>query len=136
MLGQIVRVGVRMSAGVAVGVIPGTLYAGLIGMVNFVVDGPWDQIPAFPVGGVLVGSLFGLLGGVAWALSGAAAPDSGPPPAGGRVPVMAESQRRNRSPQAPLWAPARRSDSGQVGRRSRRPRFPCHNRGNFSARGN
>jgi hypothetical protein len=78
MLGLIVRGGVRMFAGTVLGVVPGTLYAILVGLVNFAVYGPWDEVPDFPVGGVLGGMLFGLLAGIAWALSGATATDSSP----------------------------------------------------------
>jgi len=100
MLCQIVRVGVGMSGGVVLGIVPGTLYACLVGVFNFALDGPWDEVPAFPVGGVMVGALFGLLGGIGWALSDEAAPAGSPPPTGGRSHVTAESPGRNPSFQA------------------------------------
>src|SRR5438132_11404452 len=74
MLGQIVRVAVRMSAGVVLGAVPGALYAGLVGAVHLGVSGRWDRAPAFTVGCILAGGLFGLLGGITWALSGKTAP--------------------------------------------------------------
>ena len=76
MLGQIVRAMVRMSAGVVLGAVPGALYAGLVGSVHLGVSGSWDRVPAFILGCVLVGGLFGLLGGIAGALSGEVAPGS------------------------------------------------------------
>jgi hypothetical protein len=69
MLGQIVRVAVRMSACVVLGAVPGVLYAGLVGAVHLGTSGRWDRVPAFTVACVLVGGLFGLLGGITWALS-------------------------------------------------------------------
>jgi hypothetical protein len=74
MVGQIVGVAVRMSACVVLGAVPGVLYAGLVGAVHVGLSGRWDRVPAFTVGCVLVGGLFGLLGGIAWALSVKSAP--------------------------------------------------------------
>jgi CheY-like chemotaxis protein len=84
MLGQIVRGAVRTAAGLALGAVPGTLYGALVGMVHLGVSGRWDRAPAFAVGCTLAGALFGLLGGVGWALSGEPAPAGSPPPAGRR----------------------------------------------------
>jgi hypothetical protein len=75
MLGQVVRVAVRMSAGVVLGAVPGALYGGLVGAVHLGVSASWDRAPAFTLGCVLVGGLFGLLGGITWARRGR------PPPA-------------------------------------------------------
>ena len=41
MLGQILRVAVRLSAGVVLGAVPGTLYAGLVGAVHLGVSASW-----------------------------------------------------------------------------------------------
>ena len=78
MVGQVVRGVGRLSAGVALGVVPGALYAALVGAVHLGVYGRWDRIGAFAVGCVLVGAVFGLLGGIVWALSGAAARERRP----------------------------------------------------------
>jgi hypothetical protein len=104
MLGQIVRGVVRTSAGLVLGGVPGALYAGLVGAVHFGVYGRWDRAPAFAVGCILVGALFGLVGGIHWALSGEAAPGSSPLPTA------------RGSSQVALVVPARRSDRSQVGR--------------------
>jgi hypothetical protein len=71
------------------GAVLGALYAGLVGAVHLGVSGRWDRVPAFAVGCVLVGALFGLLGGIKWARSGAAAPDSSPR----QQPVVHPSKR-------------------------------------------
>jgi hypothetical protein len=81
MLGQIVRVAVRMSAGVVLGAVPGALYAGLVGAVHVGASGDWDLVPAFTVGCVLVGGLFGLLAGITWAVSGSTGRSGSPPSA-------------------------------------------------------
>jgi hypothetical protein len=78
-----------MSAGAVLGLIPGTLYAILVGLVNFAVYGPRDQAPTFPLAGVLVGVLFGLLGGIVWTLSGETALESNPHPVA--IPPSAEA---------------------------------------------
>jgi hypothetical protein len=78
MLGQIARVAVWMSAGVVVGAVPGALYAGLVGAVHVGASGDWDLVPAFTVGCVLVGGLFGLLAGITWAVSGRSDPGRSP----------------------------------------------------------
>jgi hypothetical protein len=75
MLVQVVRVAVRMSAGVVLGAVPGALYGGLVGAVHLGVSASWDRAPAFTLGCVLVGGLFGLLGSITWARRGR------PPPA-------------------------------------------------------
>jgi hypothetical protein len=81
MLGQIVRVAVRISAGVVLGAVPGALYAGLVGAVHIGASGDWDLVPAFAVSCVLVGGLFGLLAGITWAVSARTGPGrSGSPP--------------------------------------------------------
>jgi hypothetical protein len=82
MLGQIVRMVVRISAGMVLGALPGALYAGLVGAVHLGVYGRWDRVPAFAVGCILVGALFGLLGGSKWALAAEAVPGSSPSPTG------------------------------------------------------
>src|SRR5690242_17952756 len=111
MLGQIVRGVVRTLGGLVLGAAPGAIYAALVGAVHLGVNGRWDRAPAFAVGCVTVGALVGLLGGVKWALSGEAAPDSALPAAG--LPhVPAGSPSRGGPPQAPLRVvTARRSDS-------------------------
>jgi hypothetical protein len=76
MLEQVVHGMGRIGAGVLIGAAPGALYAGLVGAVHLGVSGRWDRIPAFAIGCVLVGALFGLLGGIRWALSGEAGPES------------------------------------------------------------
>jgi hypothetical protein len=106
MLGQVVRGVVRTSAGLVLGAVPGALYAGVVGIVHLGVSGRWDRAPAFAVGCALVGALFGLLGGVNWALAGEPAPGSTPPPAA------------RGSSQAPLVVPAR-----PAGRHPRRPKL-------------
>jgi hypothetical protein len=85
MLGQVVRVAVRMSAGVVLGAVPGALYAGLVGAVHLGVTGRWDRALAFTLSCVLVGGLFGLLGGITWARR------ERPPPAA--VVVLLSRQR-------------------------------------------
>jgi hypothetical protein len=67
-----------LSAGVALGVAPGALYAGLVGTVHLAVYRHWDRVPTFAVGCVLAGAAVGLLGGVLSALWGDAAPASAP----------------------------------------------------------
>jgi hypothetical protein len=99
MLGQIVRMVIRMSAGVVTGTAPGALYASLIGAVHLSVYGSWDRVPAFIVGCILVGALVGLLGSIRWALSGKAAPDSVPAAPAGPVPVA--TGRRPPRPRRP-----------------------------------
>ena len=115
MLEEIVRVVVRLSAGVVLGVVPGALYAGLVGAVHLGVYGRWDRVPAFAVGCVMVGALFGLLGGIGWALSGEAAPGSSRSPAASRSHVTEAGQSRNLLSQIPLGVPARQSSSARVG---------------------
>jgi hypothetical protein len=66
---QVERVVKRVLAGMLVGVVLGGLYAGLVGAVHLGVYGRWDQIPPFAAVCALVGTLLGLLGGVAWAYS-------------------------------------------------------------------
>jgi hypothetical protein len=68
-----------MSVGVVLGVAPGAVYAGLVGAVHRGVSGRWDRVSTFAVGCVVAGALFGLLGGIGWALSGEVAPGSRPP---------------------------------------------------------
>jgi hypothetical protein len=104
MLAQVIRGGVRLSAAVVLGAVPGAVYVALVGAVHLGVYGRWDRVPAFAVGCVVVGALFGLFGGVRWALSREPAPGSSPPPAA-----------RGSSP-APLAVP-----SGPSGRHPRRP---------------
>jgi hypothetical protein len=102
LLGQIVRVVVRVSVGVVLGAVPGALYAGLVGAVHLGVYGRWDRVPAFAVGSVLVGALLGCWAGIAWALSGEAAPIgvNCRPPTGGygtrRVRTDPGADRRQR----------------------------------------
>jgi len=62
MLVRIVRGLVRVSVGLALGAVPGALYGIAVGTVHLGVYGRWDRAPAFAVGCVLVGALFGLLG--------------------------------------------------------------------------
>jgi hypothetical protein len=73
MRGQMVRVGAWVLGRLVLGALSGALYAGLIGVVHFGVYGTWDQLPAFAVGCILVGALFGLLGSTGWVLLGRAA---------------------------------------------------------------
>jgi hypothetical protein len=92
MLDQIVRVVVRVLVSAVLGAAAGALYAGLVGAVHLGAYGRWDQIPAFAVGCVLVGAVLGLLGRVAWALSGEAVrerADCQSPPSGSRHPGSA-----------------------------------------------
>jgi hypothetical protein len=116
-LAQIVHGVVRALAGTVVGAAPGAVYAAMVGAVHVGVYGRWDRVPAFAVGSVVVGALVGLLGGVRWALSGEAAPDSSP-----------------RST-APLVLPARRVNNAPVGRRvAEHPRWPGLRLGGASRR--
>jgi hypothetical protein len=78
MLGQIVRVAVRISSGVVLGAVPGALYAALVGAVHVAASGDWDLVPALTVGCVLVGGLFGLLAGISLAVSDRTGPGRSP----------------------------------------------------------
>jgi hypothetical protein len=72
MLRQIVRGAVWVLVGTGSGALAGALYGGLVGAAHLGGYGRWDHIPAFAVGCVLVGAVFGLLVCLAWALSGKA----------------------------------------------------------------
>jgi hypothetical protein len=121
MLAQVIRGVVRVSATVALGAVPGGGYAALVGAVHLGVYGRWDRVPAFAVGCVVVGALFGLFGGVRWALSGEPAPDGSPPPA-----ARGSSPAPLAVPSWPSGVPARRPGlrprGGQPGRRPTSPR--------------
>src|SRR5215831_2056800 len=73
MLGRIVRAGVGTLTSLVVGATLGAVYAGLVGVVHLGAYGRWDRVPAFAAGWVLVGAVLGLLGRMAWVLSGEAA---------------------------------------------------------------
>ena len=123
MLGQIVRMVIRMSAGLVMGAAPGALYGSLVSVVHLGVYGGWDRIPAFAVGCVLVGALFGLLGSIGWAVAGEAAPGMRPRATAVPSPVATGSQGGNPFFQAPLEVPARPSDNARTVRPS--GRRPC-----------
>ena len=120
MLAQVVRGVVRLSAAVVLGAVPGAVYAALVGAVHLGVDGRWDRIPAFAVGCVMVGALFGLFGGVRWALSGELAPGSAPPVARATFPasLAVPSRPSGRHPRRPGLRPG----GGPAGRRPISPR--------------
>ena len=121
MLAQVIRGVVRLSATVALGAVPGAVYAALVGAVHLGVYGRWDRVPAFAVGCVVVGALFGLVGGVRWALSGEPAPGGSPPPAArglAPAPLAVPSRPSGRHPRRPGLRPR----GGQPGRRPISPR--------------
>jgi len=92
MLGQFVRVVTGVLVSTVSGAVLGALYAGLVGAVHLGAYGRWDRVPAFAVGCVLVGAVLGLLGRMAWALSGEAARERRgcrSPPHGSRLPGSA-----------------------------------------------
>jgi hypothetical protein len=74
----LVRIVARLSAGMALGLVPAVLYGGLVAAVHLAVSGRWDRAPTFALGCAIAGALLGLLGGVAWALAGNPAPVSRP----------------------------------------------------------
>jgi hypothetical protein len=115
---QIVGVVGRMSAGAALGAVPGALYAGMVGGLHFVLHGRWDRVPAFAVGCVLVGGLLGLLGSIPWVLAWNAASASSPL-SDARYSVPSGNQGGKESSQVPLGEPARSADSDPLGRRER-----------------
>jgi hypothetical protein len=66
---QLGRVVTRVLAGWLSGAVLGALYAVLVGAVHLGVYGRWDQLLPFAAVCALVGTVLGLLGGFAWALS-------------------------------------------------------------------
>lgn len=109
----------RLSAGAALGVAPGVLYAGLVGLVHRAVYGHWDRVPAFATACVLAGALIGLLLGIASALGTDAAPVRAPAARTARRARRSISprifQRRIRRPEATRrWErPAHRARFGR-----------------------
>src|SRR5260370_32015583 len=125
MRGPIIRAGVRVLVSVVLGAALGALYAGLVGAVHLGTYGRWDQFPAFAVGSVLVGAGLGLLGRVAWAMSGQAArerADGRPPPSVSpdlySPRCAAEAGGKGRGPQP--GRPCDHMAGGEAPRRSRR----------------
>src|SRR6266545_4828250 len=112
MLGQIVRVGVGVLVSMMLGAAVGAGYAGVVGTAHLSAYRRWDHIPAFAVGCVLVGALFGLLGGIGLALSGGAAWER----ADSRSP--ADSSRHP--------GPARGTADDEWRGRGRQPERACH----------
>ena len=121
MLAQVVRGVVRLSAAVVLGAVPGAVYAALVGAVHLGVYGRWDRVPAFAVGCVVVGALFGLFGGARGALFREPAPGSSQrPSARGSfpAPLAVPSRPSGRHPRRPGLRPR----GGQPGRRPISPR--------------
>jgi len=120
MLVRIVRGLVRVSVGLALGAVPGALYGAAVGTVHLGVYGRWDRAPAFAVGCVLVGALFGLLGGIEWALSGEVAPSDSPLPlarGSSQAPLAVSARRPGSAPASRPWCrnsrpPVRRTAGG------------------------
>jgi hypothetical protein len=110
----LVRIVVRLSAGMALGLVPAALYGRLVAAVHLAVYGRWDRAPAFALGCVIAGALLGLLGGVAWALSGNPAPVSRP----AAKPSWPDNGFSVSSPAAPG---RRRLDAHEGGGPARRP---------------
>jgi hypothetical protein len=69
MLGQLVRAVARLLISVVLGAGPGAFYGVVVGAVHFGAYGRWNGIPAFVVGSISIGALFGLVAGIGWAFS-------------------------------------------------------------------
>src|SRR5439155_614851 len=122
MPGPIARAAVRGMLSTASGAFLGALYAALVGTVHLGAYGRWEGIPAFAVGCILVGAVFGLLGCVLWAVWGEAAwgsagsespasssPGSGPGPSAARAGSSPGDPRTTATPSPPSarpWTPA------------------------------